>query len=295
MINSLLITGASGTLGRLLLEDLSNKDIAIYALSSNAKKIQDEFPHKNISFFTNEDFYANCIDFSKIDSVIHLAFARTQKGFDLAKSIDFTRDIFKKSCQAGVNKIIHISSQGVYGNKREIPSKESDQVDPFDFYSLAKYACEELGNEICAPFDTKIIHIRLASLLSPFLEERIVNKMISSALSKNEITIIGGKQIFSYLDTRDAINALSTIIFSQTKELDKVYNLGANSFYDIQEIAKKIQKAISEKTKEEIIINLQEQDIATKIKLDSYKFQKDFNWQTRYSLEDTIAWILENS
>ncbi len=298
MNKNILITGAGGTLGRLLLKALPKK-YTIKALSTQKENLIKEFEsYETLNFFNEEDFYKNKIDFKDLDCVLHLAFARTQNGNDLVKSIDFSKEIFKKAKEARVKNIVHVSSQSIYGNLREIPSVESDIPNPFDFYGIAKYACEELGNEICENSETKITHIRLASLLSPFLKERIVNKMIEAALEKNEITIVGGAQIFSYLDTRDAINAIIFLLdslssFSSRHEnIENVYNLGSDEHYDIMHIAQSIRKILAQEYSKEITINLQEKDINTKIKLDCNKFNTKFNWKAKYTLEETIYWIL---
>ncbi len=292
---NLLMTGASGIIGRLLLEDLSHKKINVFAISSQYKELKKEFNADNFQFFSLEQFYANEIDFGKIDIVLHMAFARTQIGSDLAKSIDFTRDIFCKAKEFAVKNIIHISSQGIYGDNRDRPSLEDDIVNPFDLYSVAKYACEQLGNEICAGSRTKIIHIRLASLLAPSLEQRIVNKMLKSALLNNEIKIIGGKQIFSYLDARDAAKALACLIFSKLDAIDTIYNLGIDYFYNIHNIAETIQEVITDRTGKNVKISLEERDINTQIKLNSSKFEDHFGWQAKYNLKNTIEWILQEN
>ncbi len=289
MSKNILITGAGGTLGCMLLNALP-KEYRIKALSSQKENLARQFENaKNISFYRLEDFYGDEIDFGDVDIVLHLAFARTQSGDDLIQSIDFSKKIFQRAEEAKVKHILHISSQSLYGNMREKPSKESDLVSPFDMYGMAKYACEVLGSEICA--HSKILHIRLASLLSPFLPERIVNKMISSALLNNEITVMGGKQIFSYLDTRDAIEALLCLLTSNLNRLESLYNIGSNTFYSIHEIAQAIQKIIKKRCGKNIQINFIEKDIQTQIKLDSSKFNKALNWQAKYSLEDSIEWI----
>ena len=86
--------------------------------------------------------------------------------------------------------------------------------------------------------DTRYTSIRLASLIGPGFDIRVVSKFVKSAFENKTIKIVGGKQIFEFLDVRDAAGALISLISSNDVKWSPIYNLGNMERMKIIEIAK---------------------------------------------------------
>lgn len=286
----ILITGAGGILGSSVVNVLPEEKYDIYILSSKKEFIFTKFAGRNNIHFLETFDFGNEADFLKdIDIILHCAFARLQDGAALAQSIDFSEKVFKLAVQYRIPKVINISSQSIYGAYRDIVSTEDDKINPLDSYAIAKYACERLADNISKNTQTQITSVRLASLIGPQFKERLINKMIINAKNNGIIKVVGGKQIFSFLDIRDAVDGIVSIIKAHDKKWKNVYNLGTAEQYSIMQIAEEITSVIPN-TK----IELEEQNINTQIRLDCSRFTVDFNWHAKYKLLDSIKNIIEN-
>ncbi|WOL38944.1 NAD(P)-dependent oxidoreductase [Pyramidobacter sp. YE332] len=107
---------------------------------------------------------------------------------------------------------------------------------------------------------------------------------------KKKIELIGGKQLFSLLDVRDAASGL--VALSQTKysQWKKIYNLGwHNKVYSLVEIAELTKSRLEKRGYSGIDISLQRKDdIRTYAGMDATSFFQDTGWTPRYDIEDTI-------
>lgn len=110
-MKTILITGASGFLGGYLIEQLLNmQEYKVLAFSSCKEKIQKRFANgQNIEFFDYQDWEKRGISFKKIDTVIHLAFARAHEGeLKIAKGLIFTNDFFNQIIKWEIPSLINI-------------------------------------------------------------------------------------------------------------------------------------------------------------------------------------------
>lgn len=290
MIKTILITGAAGSLGSTIANLLAAQDYQLFLLDLKKEFLQQRFPDADSStFFDTEDFENGHIPMQDINLIIHCAFARSQQGKDLAASIDFSEKIYQTAVQNNIAAVINISSQSIYGGYREQPSTEDGKINPLDSYAIAKYACEKLAAQISAGSNTKITHIRLASLIGPQFNERIVNKMIASAAQNGKLKIVGGEQVFSFLDIRDAADGIISMLKVSPEKWDNIYNLGTEEQYTIVQLAQTIAQQFGN-----IQVEIEPQDIKMQIRLDCSRFAQDFAWQAKYKLTDSVINIAEN-
>ena len=296
-MKKILITGASGVLGHALTQELANRRsvYVIATLSRSKDSINKNFSHyDNVESYDLQNLYNGEIDFSSLDCIVHCAFARQQSGKPLVESVNLTQWIFESAFQNKVPRVIHISSQSVYGSYREVPSWESAPINPHDLYGMAKYACEKLGNVIFSGSDTQFVNIRMASLVGLPYPERITNKMVKIALENRKIKIVGGGQIFSFLHLNDAVSGLLALINTTNCPLQINYNLGTSERYSIKELASVIAESVKSQTGKSVAIDVEKSDIKYAIPLDVSAFASDFQWQAKFTLRDIINEAVES-
>lgn len=175
---SILITGASGFVGRNLAAYLVNKNNHIITVS---RRPVTEFVADNITShvcsdeeFFSEAFWTSLL--SNIDCVIHLAgiahrFSAEYDNADLYFRInrDITVNLVNACVKSGVNKIIYISTIGVYGKH---PDDIVDELSPFmpdNPYAFSKLEAEKEVVRICGSVssDTKYIILRPPMIFGP--------------------------------------------------------------------------------------------------------------------------------
>lgn len=292
MSKTILITGANGILGSNLIKELLEKDdYKILALDLNKDKLSTKFANYNNVFIIDESDLEH--NNHKIDIIVNCGFARSKLGHALISSINFAEKIFKFANIFQIPKIINISSQSVYGSYRETYSKETDTLDPIDNYAIAKFTCEKLSTFYSTPL-TQITNVRLASLIGPDFDERIVTKLLNNAIRDNLISLVGGTQRFSFLDIRDAVSGLIALIENSSKNWKNIYNLGTKENYTIIDLANYIANFVNKTHEGNVTISLSKSEILQSILLDNSLFCNDFNWQPKFTIADSIRNIYES-
>lgn len=277
----LAITGAGGFLGTNLIKDLiKNTRHEIIAITSHPKKF--ETISLNSRLTSTIDYRE--IDWNSVDILLNLAFPRNSNGVQMAKGLRYINEVLLYAVSHGVRVVVNISSQSVYSQKRLEPATEDTELNLESSYAVGKYATELLTNTICK--DIPHTNIRLASLIGPGFDQRIVNKFVKKAIAGEEIKIVGGKQRFGFLDIRDTVSGLESLINSDSDKWDEVYNLGTNDSYTLEEIA----KIVCEKCKGAYIVD--RTDDWQNSALENCLFIGEICWKPKYTLLSSIETII---
>ena len=162
----ILITGATGFIGRSLISNLSGLglEVAVVVRREN-KDIPDGIEQFEMGDFDESTDYMPCL--KGMNCVVHLAgMAHVLKGHE-SKIIDdfrkvnvgFTVSLAKQANKAGVKKFIFLSSIGVNGNQSSAPVSENDYPNPQEAYAISKYEAEQqlLKLGIASDLDVTII------------------------------------------------------------------------------------------------------------------------------------------
>lgn len=291
---NLLVTGASGYLGRNLIEEIllkHDEHFDVWALSRDKQKMKSIFGSK-IKIYDISDFENGVLSMGNVDILLHAGFARPHcTTVEIADSIVFSNKILIKAFQNQVANIINISSQSVYGQGSEIPWNENTIVNTSTVYSTAKFSTEQLllGLKTLYPH-VNSTSIRLGALTGGavgLVNVDLLSKIISNVINGKDIDIIGRDQIMERLDIRDAISGLISVLNNTDKKWNMVYNLGSGKQYNLAEIAEEIEKCAKEIG---YIPNLIEHVSESKLEfgLNIELFKKDFKWQPEYNLKDTV-------
>ena len=290
----ILVTGASGFLGRFLLTELlKNRENTIIALTSKTEKLSSLFSSNNnrLVVFSSEKFES--LDYNKIDILVNCAFPRNEDGIKMVEGLHFITGLLKAAAEGGVGAVINISSQSVYSQQRTEPATEETPLDLESKYAIGKYAAELLTNAICAGIPHT--SLRLASLIGAGFDQRVTNKLIDKALCGEELIVLSGPQYYGFLDVRDAADAITAVINSDPVNWSEVYNLGTNEAYTLEDIAKTVVEIYNQKFSANISYKTDPSEKFLNSALNCQKFNKDFHWTPRHTLNDTIEWIFEQT
>ena len=293
-MNNIFITGANGNIGTRLIKSIVNDSNTIYALCKDKEKFEsivNTIPnqyHEKIVFVPSEEI--NLFDFSRVDIVLHLAFARAKYGNEaIADSLSFSLDLFTAISKYNVKRVINVSSQGVYGMIEEL-RRITMPVAPNTTYSMAKYATEKYLECLFKNTKTEYLNVRLDNVIQ---SQNLIIALCKDAKYKRELRLQGGKQVFSYIDIEDAVSAIKAIIGYQGK-CKHLYNVGPNNKrYSLIDIAH-IVSSVSEKNGfGPVNVNIEEKDICMWAGMDTKEFMDTFNWAPKYDINQMVENIFK--
>lgn len=287
---NIVITGSDGFLGgkitKKILEETPYHVIGLTLsldLAKAAAEREGLTDNDRVRYITNEEFLKSKESDWRIDGAIHLAFSRRmQPAADIASSIVFAADIFHKLAACGADRVINMSSQGIYGNTEEIRTEKTVPA-PATQYTMAKYAAEVLFDDImkACPHHTNF-------RLDPVAQSQNVLKGLCKSAKEGKITLKGGKQVFSFVDANDVPSAVVAML-KANGDWDSAYNVGWNrKRYTLVELAEMVADAAEHCGYSRPEIELEEADIALWAGMDSSKFMEKTGWKPEVSLRETL-------
>lgn len=153
-----LVTGATGLLGRHLVDILVAEGVCVRALvrpSSDTQHLEELGIELIYGAAGNQGAQRAAV--TGVDMVFHLAgylTANAPFGVDSgaaddewpqykAINIDFTEDILQAALEAGASRFIFVSSSSVYSPDAAVPTAEDAPLRPFSTYGRSKLLAEE--------------------------------------------------------------------------------------------------------------------------------------------------------
>lgn len=157
---AVLVTGASGFVGRHVVQKLRNRGFHVKALVRRIPTPElDPDVELVIGDLSRPETYTAALE--GVSSVVHTALTD-----NLADEPHATSTLVRHSALAGVLKFIHLSSIAVYGNpKSGIITEETAPLPSPDAYSRTKLAIEEALQQLSASLD--IVALRLGCVYGP--------------------------------------------------------------------------------------------------------------------------------
>lgn len=287
---NVMITGASGFLAWEIIRQMKlNGSYCITAATSSPKKYYETDSNYNgVKLVSNDELF---LEMEKIQIIIHTAFCRKSIGSDLMNSLQFTRDLCECAVDNNVKGIINISSQSVYGADKAYLPDENGKYAPEYMYALAKAESELLIETIAKKRkEMCYTNIRLAGLVgkSKNVPINVLYKFVENAINGKNICIQGGRQKFSFIDVKDAAEAIIRLLYLQCDKWDTVYNLGPEKQTNIMDLAESAVKYASRIGLPTVDILVNEDDTQLNAGMKSDKIYKLLNWKPKYSIEKTI-------
>ena len=306
------ITGAAGFIGSHVCESLvelykDSKFILFDKLTyaANRKYLSKIIKKKNVIFFKGDllDFKNLQKKLKNIDIAINIA-AESHVDNSFGNSLLFTKTntlgthSFLEACRKkNIQKIIHVSTDEVYGENLGKPFKEDQNLNPTNPYSASKAAAEMIVNSYKHAYKMNITLIRANNIYGTRqYPEKLISKSLFCFLNKKKMTIHGnGNSYRYYLSVHDFCDGLIKII--QKGKRNEIYNIAANKFFKITDVIKMISKQLNVDFKNNTIF-VKDRPFNDKIyKINCDKLKK-LGWKPKRKLEDDIPnickWYIKN-
>jgi len=191
-------------------------------------------------------------------------------------------------------KFLLLSSVFVYPDSEQ--NFEYTLPNPITLYGKLRLEQESLLEKSCFPYTIlRISNIYGHEHLWETKFDNVIDKFISNALSKKDLTLYGdGKQLVDLLHIKYFINVLTKII--DKKFQNQIYNISNESRISIHEIGKIVENIAKNVYGISIQINHKNtSDTLPNIpSTSSLKIKKDFLWKNDQNIEDEIKLIFDH-
>ena len=211
-------------------------------------------------------------------------------------------ECFKKYSRKNKSKLIHISTDEVYGDILKGRSNENYPYQPSSPYAASKASSDHLVSSYVRTFNLPAIVTNCSNNYGPKQHpEKLIPKLIYNIINNKPLPIYGkGTNSREWIFVKDHCEALLKIFLKG--KIGQFYNIGSNkNLNNLQVVntllkhSKKIFK-IGNKTKVIFIKDRPGHDL--RYALNSKKLKKELRWYPKTSfkkgVELTLNWYLKN-
>ena len=251
---TILITGASGTLGRNIVAILSrdSRNRLILPLRKEPKYFPD-FDRPAIRAVTahiqNMGQLRQLLDASKPAVVIHCAAAGLKPSrptwFEMAAfNVDLSLRLFEATCGPDDCHFILVSS-GLAYKEQGRPLRESDPLDTLHPYGASKAGADLLLRAAAAEFGRRLTVVRPFSFTGPYdAPGRLFPTLLQCARDRRPMGLTAGWQIRDFCGVEDIAAGIVQAMDAPPQTDGAVFNLGSGRSTTVRELVTEVCESL---------------------------------------------------
>ena len=320
-MQKILVTGGLGFIGSNLIKQLLEKNFYVInvdkvSYASNFYNTKEYISNKKYKFFkldiqNKKKLERIFFKFKPIGIFNLAAETHVDRSIDDPKNfinsnilgvyslLEAFKSYYKKNKKA---KLIHISTDEVYGDVLTGRSKESDAYIPSSPYSASKAASDHLVYSYVRTYKIPAIITNCSNNYGPRQHgEKLIPKIIYNILNNKPLPIYGkGKNSREWIYVDDHCDALIKIF--RKGKIGNFYNIGSNINLNNISIVKKLLKIakkhikLGNKVKIKFIPDRPGHDF--RYAINSNKIKKEIGWKSKTNLnvglKKTLIWYKDN-
>jgi len=247
---NILVTGASGQLGRILSKKILDEKIPFLGLDIRKEdSIDGKMIHSEITDSTDLKKHASKLE--EIDTLIHLASLITNDK-DVIKSgpdsvelnIKGTMNLLK--FLPNLKKIIFSSTYMVYGTPNQNPVTENHSTNPNVVYGASKLSTEKYLQIYCKEKEISLSILRMMGVYNVKKPHgQAIPTFVKMIANDERPTIVGTGEIKrNHLYIDDAIDSIMTALKNTKSE---IYNIGGRDAPSNLQLIEMINEAMNKK------------------------------------------------
>jgi UDP-glucose 4,6-dehydratase len=306
-MNKILITGGCGFIGshlaEYLFERFKKSKIIIYdkiTYAANKKYLDNIVKNRRVKIIKADiNNLKKLINATRdIDLLIHVAAeSHVDNSFKISSKFILTNVLgtsnVMEACKLNkIKKIIHVSTDEVYGEILKGSFKEEAIFNPSNPYSSSKAAAEMIVNGYKHSYKLPITIVRSNNIYGTRqYPEKLISGCCLSLINKKKFYLHGsGQQKRTFLYVRDFCDAIYKIIVSK-KTLRQIYNIGSYEEFKNIDIVKLICNYLKLDFKKNIFFKKDRPFNDFRYSVNFSKLKK-LSWRPTTSLKDKIPEII---
>lgn len=244
--NSVLVTGAAGFIGAHCVRYLAARGWSVRAMDVHAAP--QGLAGLNVDFRVQDlrDSTAVAKAVAGIEVVIHLASVHLAVGAKYEEfesvNVQAARQLVQACVAAGVRRLVHVSSVGVYGHVERPPADENAPLHPVNTYERTKRAGEDAVKQAAARHGLDVIIIRPSWVYGvgcPRTEKLI------GALRKGRFFYIGAARNLRHpIYIEDFLDGLRLAATAPPTAAGKTFNLAGPRWMTVREMVTTFAQAL---------------------------------------------------
>ena len=170
----IFVTGGTGFIGTHLVRKLASTDHQVTCLvrrSSNTSVLEQ----LGVNFVSGDVTNPNSLRLAITghDCIINLAniysFWESDPRVYQRVNVEGTRSVMEIALEAGVSKVVHVSTGGIYGKPKDVPFTEESEVGPVQFseYFRTKYVGDQIAWELFKNKRLPLVMVYPTAVLGP--------------------------------------------------------------------------------------------------------------------------------
>lgn len=310
MTKTVLVTGGAGFIGshfiRYLLgrhDDVEVINVDKLTYSANPANLAEVADHPRYRFvrldLADEGAVRRLFRQHRVDEVVHFA-AESHVDRSIRKTEPFIRSnivgthrLLEAVREAGVERLIHVSTDEVYGSIPRGQADEQTRLSPGNPYSASKAASDFLCLAYVNTYELPVVITRCTNNYGPYQHpEKFIPRMILSALQNRPLPIYGGgRQERDWIHVRDHCAALDRV--RQGGRIGEIYHIGVEQPRTNLEVAERILDVLGRpRSLIRHVANRPGHDV--RYALDASKIRTELGWEPEVSfdrgLRETVEW-----
>jgi dTDP-glucose 4,6-dehydratase len=318
-MKKIIVTGGLGFIGSNLIEILLNKNYFVINLdkvtySSNFYNTKEYSKNKNYKFIKLDIGSKNLkkILFKYKPVCIFNLAAETHVDRSIDKPDDFIKsnivgvynllESFKEFSRKNKTRLVHISTDEVYGDILKGRSSEKYAYKPSSPYAASKAASDHLVYSYIRTYNIPAIVTNCSNNYGPKQHpEKLIPKLIYNIINNLPLPIYGkGTNSREWIYVKDHCEALIKVFLKG--KIGEFYNIGSNKNLNNLEVTNKLLNRskklfkIGNKVKINFVKDRPGHDV--RYALNSDKIKSKLNWRPKTNFEkgilSTIKWYVDN-
>ena len=311
-MENLIVTGGLGFMGSNFIhhilrsrEDLRITNIDCKGLGSNPANVREIKDDKRYRFVKGNlaDYAFTHRALKGARTVVNFA-AQTHVDRSIANPEPFfdsnvkgAYNLFQSALKNKVSKLVHISTDEVYGSAESGSFDENSPLNPSSPYSATKASADLMAHAWKTTFELPVVILRCTNNFGPRQHpEKFIPKVIIRALDGKTIPLYGGgRQIRDWIYVNDFCTAVEQAIENAVP--GEVYNISAGNELSNKEVAERLLKQIGN-TSAKLVSVEDRPGHDFRYSLNSEKARRSFGWKPAQTFEEgltkTVNWYREN-